>query len=283
MNNIQFTKETVLEIIKIIKDATGCDRWADDVTESVEAQTDAKRSVPSYVWRFFDMTMGFDYYNVEDKTVITPWIQKQITKERYDKIKKRMADFQLDGSQAVRSGGKYVRDGQEFDLEEKLNEYYDSYNDTTSWAVAQLFMHRTIRMVGKGEEEENKYCFWPLSQPYVNHRPLDVGLIAGEEGFISRLSNSTGNEWESQQAFMIPYCVTSDVVQKEKKVNMTYMINSGLSKTNSDEYVPESERNGAAGNLHCVGVTKERLSLCIDCLTVSNKNRRTDLKVRICN
>ncbi len=51
---------------------------------------------------------------------------------------------------------------------------------------------------------------------------------------------------------------------------MEYMINSGESRTNEEEYVHEKNMNGAAGNVHCVSLKRESLLKCIDCLSVSS-------------
>ncbi len=268
MFNMVTSKDNLKWMISIIKEATKCDGWAEDATQALD---NATGKVPPYIWSFFDMSGGFNYTGSEPNTKETPWIQKQMTEERLEAAVTRLENFKVVHNPSIAKGKKKVTENLFLSEQDRLNEYYDSINESPSWAVLQLFMHRTIREVGKGEEEGNKYCYWPLSQPWVNHRPIEVGLLDGPGGYISNLSHSTANQWEAQQAFTIPYLVSSVEVEEKKKVEMAFMINSGDSKTNATEYVLEENANRAAGNVHCLGLTRESIGDCYTFLTVSHK------------
>jgi hypothetical protein len=258
-------------MIEIIKDATLCKDWADDVSKMLTESEAEKTECPEYLWSFFDITGGHNYMVEDGEVQSTPWIQNQMSSKRYEKIMKRMDAFQpVEGGFHIDEGDEQVNEKMAVEDISRMNKYYDSYVQTTTWAGLQLFVHRTIRTVGKGEEEDNKYCFWPLSQPWVNHRPIDVSLVGEKGGFIDNLCNSPSVEWNSQQGFSIPYCVTDEKVDGSVVIDMEYMINSGESRTNEEEYVHEKNTNGAAGNVHCVSLKRESLLKCIDCLSVSS-------------
>jgi hypothetical protein len=256
-------------MIKVIKDATKCDAWADDVTKMLDDAEPEKNSVPEYLWSFFDLTGGFHYIKQNNEIQNIPWIQKQMTEKRFAAIIERMSAFKFNESINVEEGNLFLTENMAFEESEDLKQYYDSYPQPTSWAVLQLFVHRTIRIVGKGDEPDNKYCFWPLSQPWVNHRPIDVSLIGGDQGYINSLSTRTSVEWSTQEGISVPYSVSDETVSAEDKIEMEFMINSGESKSNAEEYVHDKHSNSSAGNLHCVKLSDENLDLCIDLLSVS--------------
>jgi hypothetical protein len=271
--------ENIVSMIDMIRDATKCDDWAADVFDMVTKTTDDKRKVPKYVWSFFDMTAGFDFGGKEGTKRIVPWIQKQMTVERYNSVAKRIGTLLITKESTPLKGTKMVEGNTNLGEDERLNEYYDSLNQSTTWGVLQLFLHRTIRKVGRGNEEDNKYCFWPLSQPWVNHRSVELDLIEGSNGYIDNLRKSTTNEWESQQALCIPYCVSSENKEDKDKIKMAYMINSGDSKTDANEYVREQHTNMAAGNVHCLGLTTEAVNGCWKAVLVSDRIQTSDVLV----
>jgi hypothetical protein len=240
----------------------------------LEKSVEKKEPVPEYIWSFFDLSGGFNYhrYSTKTKAQLLPWIQKQITGNRLSAIQKRMKQFKFNEHIATRKGSEYVTDGMDLEDKVRLNEYYDSYLESTSWSVLSLFVHRTIRKVGKGLEDDNKYCFWPLSQPWVNHRPIDLGLIGGDGGYVDSLSSSTNLVWSSQQGFSLPYCVSNKIEGTAEQIEMEFMINSGESKTNAEVYVQETDSNSPAGNVNCVGLDNESLIKCIKMLQVSFKS-----------
>jgi hypothetical protein len=257
-------------MIEIMRDATCCDEWADDVTKRLNESNEAGGQVPEYIWSFFDLTSGFNFQGLEDETSKTiPWIQQQMTTERFERINERMKIFKDTKSIVVRHGTQFVKDNMFLEDNENMEKYYDAYTESTSWAVLSLFVHRTIRKVGKGEEEDNKYCYWPLSQPWVNHRPIDLSLIEGKDGYIESLSKETNHVWSVQQGFSLPYCISNDEVADDDKIDIEFMINSGESKTNADEYIQAKDSNCAAGKVHCVKLEEESLNQCVDILTVS--------------
>jgi hypothetical protein len=271
-------KKNIFHMIDILADATGCDDWANDVREKLisckGSDIDASKSAQEqrkciqYIWPFYDISRGFIYSMIKGELQNVPWIQKKMTHARLEKIIQRSKEFKANSNPTFQIGTKTLDEETEFDDEGNLNGFYDAYDETISWSVLQLFVHRTIRKVGKGADENNKYCFWPLSQPWVNHRPIEVKLLNQKEGYIERLSTSTSLVWGSQKALTMPYAVSTRKVKGDKKIEMTFMINSGESKTNSEVYVEETDFNKAAGNLHCVGMTCEDLDTCIDALTV---------------
>jgi hypothetical protein len=257
-------------MIKIITDATCCDEWGGNVTKMLEERKEGDMTVPEYIWSFFDLSNGYNYVRMRRGIPQKiPWIQKQMTEDRLVAITERMKTFEFNHALKVREGKSFVTDGMALEDKENMEAYYDTYTESTSWAVLSLFVHRTIRKVGKGEEADNRYCYWPLSQPWVNHRPIDLNLIDGKNGYIESLSKETNLVWSSQQGFSVPYCVSNEAVGEDDKIDIEFMINSGESKTNADEYVQDKTSNSAAGNVHCVKVDKESLNKCINTLKVS--------------
>jgi hypothetical protein len=119
----------------------------------------------------------------------------------------------------VDEGDTFLTENTVFEEDDDLKKYYDSYPQTTSWAVLQLCVHRTIRKVGKGEELDNKYCFWPMSQPWVNHRPIDAALVGGDKGFINSLSTQQNVEWSTQEGISMPYSVTDEAMSSEENID----------------------------------------------------------------
>lgn len=263
-------------VIEIIKAATLCDEWADDVLGKIaEAVKLNQTTIPQYIWSFFDITGGYVFMKGSDP----PWIQKQMTKARMEAILEKISTAVQSNSSkkpgpfprlvSPEIGTRMVNAELDPAQENNFNEVYDSITENTTWSVLQLFVHRTIRRVGKGEEDDNKYCFWPLSQPMVNHRPVDLSLIGGPEGYIANLSKNKPPEWESQQGFAVPYSVSRSKVDEKKRIEMTFMINSGESKTDAEDYVQHlgaDGANGPAGNLHCVALCTESLDKCLKAL-----------------
>jgi hypothetical protein len=70
----------------------------------------------------------------------------------------------------------------------------------------------------------------------------------------------------------VPYSISVDEVSAKDKIEMEFMINSGESKSNAEEYVQDKHANSAAGNLHCVKLSEDNLEVCIDLLSVSSQS-----------
>jgi hypothetical protein len=265
---MMITKGNLDKIIGIIEKSTLCTDWAKDVRKQLADKYDEKKEVPNYVMSFYDMTGGHEYEYKDDKPTVVPWIQRQMTEERMLDIQQRISLYDRQGiSCKPNQGDKYLPTTIPTNFSEDMNitDYLDSVVESTSWSVTNLFMHRCIRVVNGGEEEDNKYCFWPLCQPMVNHRPVGVDFITG---FVTAMKGKKSFHWENQSGAVIPYCVAKKDDDEEKAIALEFMINSGQSATNAKEYVG-SEFNLPAGPVKCVGCEGEELDKCFSVLTVS--------------
>jgi hypothetical protein len=271
------TKENVTKVFHIIEKATLCTDWATHVRNEMTKTYDDKQEVPKYLMSFYDMSGGHDYCYKDERATKIPWLQKQITEGRIDALKQRITLYKDSTEVAItpNEGVRDLEDGKHLIMEEDINmaDYYDVITENATWSMTSIFMHRCIRVVEKGYAEDNKYCLWPLCQPWVNHRPVGVKFI---DEFVKTMKMNKGIYWEGQSGASVPYCVDEKKEGSTDSIQLEFMINSGESATNANEYVKGTEVNLPAGPVCCVGCDETELDKCYFVLTVSRKGNPTE-------
>lgn len=218
------TRNIALGIINEIADAAGAVAWKDEMILYMKKNNAVHPDVIEF-YTMGDMPEKLDQTDFMGK--LTDTIEEKMMKN-YFKPFREAADPDAPSPKPLaepkysyRQGRNHLSSETIVDNIQDVSSYTDEIDVVWTWGMKYLFQAFSLqRSETKGEDGVKEWRLWPFAQPNLNNRQIDIDQYLWNdkdpttEQMIPCIFKKTGNNFSSQQVYVVPYIVKPYVAPK---------------------------------------------------------------------